>query len=235
MLDVARSDHWAASGVGPLHRASPAAKIAFVLMVVLSAVLTKNPFSLVVGYALILTVAGMSGLPWVRVMVLSWYAAVFAVLYSLSLHASLALRLLTIEKAIVPSCAMLMLIISTPYPRIFSLLGRFLPETLAAGLFMTYRTMFVLLDMMHNFYAAIRLRGGFSPGSIFKNSANISKGIAMLLVRAVERSTHTYEVMLVRGYNGSMAEPGALRLKRGDWLPLGTGASVLALVLFWKS
>jgi len=124
-----------------------------------------------------------------------------------------------------------MLIVSTPYPRIFSLLSTTLPEMLAAGLFMTYRTLFILLDMMDNFAAAIRLRGGFSPGSLYKNSINIARGIAMLLVRAVERASNLYAVMVVRGYNGSMADKGAIRLNRGDWLPLGTGVLVLMLVL----
>ena len=113
-----------------------------------------------------------------------------------------------------------MLIVSTPYPRIFSLLSAVLPEILAAGLFMTYRTLFILLDMMDNFVAAIRLRGGFSPGSLYKNSANISKGIGMLLVRAVERSSRLYAVMMVRGYSGSMAEQGP-----GETAPGGLAAA----------
>ena len=99
---------------------------------------------------------------------------------------------------------------------------------------MTYRTLFILLGMMDNFVAAIRLRGGFSPGSLYKNGANISKGIGMLLVRAVERSSRLYAVMVVRGYSGSMAETGPVRLHREDWLPLGTGSVILLLVLFWK-
>lgn len=234
MIDVARIDHWAASGSGPLHRASAGAKAIFLCLVVSAAVIAKNPYALAAGYAVLIAVAALAGLPWTRVMALSWYAAVFALLYSLSLRGGLWIRALFLVKAITPSCAMLMLIVSTPYPRIFSLLSTVLPEVLAAGLFMTYRTLFILLDMMDSFAAAIRLRGGFSPGSLYKNSSNISKGIAMLLVRAVERSTRIYEVMVVRGYRGSMAEASTIRFKREDWLPLCTGSAVLALVIFWK-
>ncbi len=234
MIDVARIDHWAASGSGPLHRASPVAKVIFLLLVVSAAVISKNPYSLMVGYSVLVIVAAVSGLPWPRVMVLSWYAAVFALLFSLSIRGGFWIRALFIVKAITPSCAMLMLIVSTPYPRIFSLISSVLPEMLAAGLFMTYRALFILLDMMDNFAAAIRLRGGFSPGSLYKNSANISKGIAMLLVRAVERASRIYAVMVVRGYSGSMAEKSSIRLQREDWLPLGTGCAVLLLVIVWK-
>jgi cobalt/nickel transport system permease protein len=165
---------------------------------------------------------------------LSWYGALFALLYGLSLRGGIWTVALLIIKAITPAFAVLMLIVSTPYPRIFSLLNVFLPEILAAGLFMTYRTLFILLDMMDNFAAAIRFRGGFSPGSLYKNSANISRGIGMLLVRAVERASRLYAVMAVRGYSGSMAEKGTVRFQRQDWLPLGTGMLLLLLVLVWK-
>jgi cobalt/nickel transport system permease protein len=234
LIDVAKIDYWAASGSGPFHRASIVAKIGFLLLVLAASLGSKSPRPLALGYVLILVVAAGARLPWLRIMVLSLYAAVFTILYIISLRGSLLLHLVLIVKAVTPALAVLMLIVSTPYPRIFSLLSAMLPEILAAGLFATYRTLFILLDMMGNFVAAIRLRGGFSPGSLYKNSANISKGIGMLLVRAVERSSRLYAVMVVRGYSGSMAEKASLRLHREDWLPLGTGALVLALVMVWK-
>lgn len=231
MIDVARIDHWAASGVGPFHRASTIAKAVFVLLVVAAAVVARSAYPLLAGYGLLLVVAVASDLPWLRVAMLSLYSALFAVLYGISLRGGFWVAVLFVLKAITPAFAVLMLIVSTPYPRIFSLLSVALPEMLAAGLFMTYRTLFILLDMMDNFAAAIRFRGGFSPGSLYKNSINISRGIAMLLVRAVERASNLYAVMVVRGYNGSMAEKGAVRLLRHDWLPLCAGATVLLFVL----
>lgn len=234
MIDVARIDHWAASGSGRFHQVSAISKVIFVLLVVSAAVIARKPGPLITGYGVLIVVAVTTGLPWTRVIVLSWYGALFALLYGISLRGGVETAALFIIKAITPAFAVLMLIVSTPYPRIFSLLSVLLPEILAAGLFMTYRTLFILLDMMDNFAAAIRLRGGFSPGSLYKNSANISRGIGMLLVRAVERASRLYAVMVVRGYNGSMAEKGTIRLQQQDWLPLGAGAIVLMLVLVWK-
>ncbi len=199
-----------------------------------AALAATNPYSLALGYVVLLVVAAAARLPWLRMMWLSLYAAVFTVLYIVSLRGDMLAHAVLIVKAITPALAVLMLIVSTPYPRIFSLLSAVLPEILAAGLFMTYRTLFILLDMMDNFVAAIRLRGGFSPGSLYKNSANISKGIGMLLVRAVERSSRLYAVMVVRGYSGSMAEQGPVKMHREDWLPLGTGTVVLTLVILWR-
>ncbi len=234
MIDVAKIDYWAASGSGPFHRASILAKFTFLLLVLAAALSAQNFFPLALGYGIIVLVAAAARLPWLRIVGLSLYAAVFTVLYMLSLRGGAMAHGVLIAKAVTPALAVLMIIVTTPYPRIFSLLSAVLPEVLAAGLFMTYRTLFILLDMMDNFVAAIRLRGGFSPGSLYKNGANISKGIGMLLVRAVERSSRLYAVMVVRGYSGSMAEKSPVRLHREDWLPLGTGGVILLLVLVWK-
>ncbi len=206
----------------------------FLLLVLAAALSAKNFFPLALGYGVIVLVAAAARLPWLRIVGLSLYAAVFTVLYMISLRGGAMAHGVLIAKAVTPALAVLMIIVTTPYPRIFSLLSAVLPEVLAAGLFMTYRTLFILLDMMDNFVAAIRLRGGFSPGSLYKNGANISKGIGMLLVRAVERSSRLYAVMVVRGYSGSMAEKAPVRLHREDWLPLGTGSIILLLVLVWK-
>lgn len=234
MIDVAKIDHWASSGNSLFHRASPIAKVIFLILVVLAAVVARDPAPLMAGYVILFVVTASTGLPWVSVTTLSWYSAVFALLYGLSFRGGVWMTALFMVKAITPSFAVLMLIVSTPYPRIFALLSVLLPEILAAGLFMTYRTLFILLDMMGNFAVSIRLRGGFSPGSLYKNGANISKGIGMLFVRAVERASRIYAVMIVRGYRGSMAEKGAVRLHPEDWLPLGAGSLIVALVLFWK-
>ncbi len=234
MIDVARIDHWAASGSGPLHRASTFSKVLFLLLVVAAAVTAHNPYPLAGGYALMVLIAVVSRMPWFKMVILSLYAAMFALIYALSVRGSFWVYALLVFKAITPSLAMLTLIMTTPYPKIFTLLSAALPEMLAAGLFMTYRTLFILLEMMGNFAAAIRLRGGFSPGSLYKNSSNISKGVGMLLIQAVERASRLYAVMAVRGYSGSMAQKGADRLRREDWLPFTMGAAVLSLVLFWR-
>ncbi len=235
MIDVARIDYWAASGSGAFHRASVLAKVIFVTLVVSAAVLSRNVAALVAGYGILLIVTTAARLPVLRIMMMSLYAAIFAALYGISLRGvGLTVYGLVIFKAVTPALAVLMLIVSTPYPRLFSLTSSVLPELPAAGLFMTYRSFFILLDMMNNFIVALRFRAGLSRGRIMKTIANIPRGIAMLLVAAVERSSRLYAVMAVRGYSGSMAEKERLGLTRHDWLPLGAGGLVLLFVLVWK-
>ncbi len=234
LIDVAKIDYWAASGSSHFHKASVLSKVAFLLMVLAAALTAKSPYPLVCGYGVILFAAAAARLPWFRIMMLSFYAAVFTLFYIISLRGGLWVNAILILKSITPALAVLTFVVSTPYPKIFSLMSTVLPEIIASGLFMTYRTLFILLGMMDSFAAAIRLRGGFSPGSLSKNSANISKGLAMLLIRSVERATRLYAVMAVRGYNGSMAEARIGRLSSNDWLPIMTGLVVLMLVVVWK-
>ncbi len=234
MIDVARIDHWASHGTGLLHRASVAAKLFFLACAVAAAVAARDPLPLAAAYVLLIGTAMVTGLPWLAIGLLSLYAAVFAVLYAVSLRGDLWLYALVLLKAVTPAYAVGMLIVSTPYPRIFSFLAAFLPGTLAAGLFMTYRTFFILLDMMQDFGTAVRLRGGLTPGNIVRNGANLTRGLGALLVRAVERSQRLYAVMTVRGYGGSMAETSIGGLAGVDWLPVSAGGAVLAVVLAWR-
>jgi cobalt/nickel transport system permease protein len=233
MIDIARIDYWAANGASRFHRASVLSKFLFLFCVIAAVVVTRDAVLLAVACAVLVVLAALSGLPWAAIGLLSLYAAVFALLYAISLRGGVWTYALLLLKAVTPAYAVGMLVASTPYPRIFSFLSVFLPEILAAGMFMTYRTLFILLDMMDNFGTAIRLRGGFSPGNIIKNGSNIAKGVGMLLVRAVERSQRLYAVMAVRGYNGSMADKTVGSFGGSDWLPLGAGMSILALVLLW--
>src|SRR5512139_4224870 len=62
LIDVARIDHWAASGTGPFHRASTFSKILFLLLVVGGAVTAKSPYPLMTAYAVILVVVSSSRL-----------------------------------------------------------------------------------------------------------------------------------------------------------------------------
>jgi cobalt/nickel transport system permease protein len=234
MIDVARIDYWAANGAGRFHRASVAAKLVFFVCAVAAAIMARDPAPLALVYGFLVVLAAVCTLPWRGIVLLSFYAALFALFYAFSMHAGISLYALFVLKAVTPAYAVGMLITSTPYPRIFAFLSAVFPEVITSGLFMTYRTLFILLDMMHNFGTAIRLRGGFSPGNLVKNGSNIAKAIGALLVKAVERASRLFAVMSVRGYSGSMAERSPGRLIKDDWLPLGAGGGILIVVLAWR-
>ncbi len=235
MIDVARIDFWAASGSSLFHRASVLSKLILVVLVVTASVLSRSFHALAAGYALLMAVSAAAGLPFFRMAALSLYAAVFAGLYGLSLRgAGLPEYGLLIFKAVTPAFSVLILISTTTYPRLFSFIGNLLPGLLSSGLFMTYRTLFILLDLMHHLTIALRLRAGLSRAGELRTISALPRALAMLLVKTVESSSRMYAVMTVRSYSGSMAEAERLRLTRHDWLPVGAGLAVLGLVISWR-
>ena len=86
MIDVARVDYWAANGSGPFHRASVLSKLLFLALVVAAAVASRDPYPLAVGTGMLVVLAALAGLPWAAIGALSMYAAVFALLYAVSLR-----------------------------------------------------------------------------------------------------------------------------------------------------
>jgi energy-coupling factor transporter transmembrane protein EcfT len=99
------------------------------------------------------------------------------------------------------------------------------------GLFLTYRSTFILLELIGNLIRALRLRGGLTPGRYLKNIINFSSGIGLLLVRGFDLSERFYGVMRIRGYNGKMAEVESKKLGKRDAAPILIGILICALSL----
>jgi hypothetical protein len=75
VIDVARIDYWAASGTGPLHRTSTISKVIFVLMAVSAAIVARSPYSLMAGYCILVAIAAVSELPWIKLILLFLFHA----------------------------------------------------------------------------------------------------------------------------------------------------------------
>jgi energy-coupling factor transporter transmembrane protein EcfT len=100
---------------------------------------------------------------------------------------------------------MILLLSTTPYNDIIGFVGRVMPRVLRDGLFMTYRSFFILFKLMDNFITALRLRGGFQPKKFWKNSGNIGSGVGILFIHAYDKSQRLYDVMSIRGYSGNLS------------------------------
>jgi energy-coupling factor transporter transmembrane protein EcfT len=111
-------------------------------------------------------------------------------------------------KALSASLAMVILIVTTPYPDVFSSIEPVLPRIITEGLFLTYRSLFVLLELTDNLVKGLRVRGGLTHGRYIKNVVNFSSGIGLLLVRGLDLSEKFYGVLNVRGYSGRISGGG---------------------------
>ncbi len=100
---------------------------------------------------------------------------------------------------------MVILIVTTPYPEVFSCIRPVLPGIISEGLLLTYRSLFILLELTDNLVRGLRVRGGLTRGRYIKNVVNFSSGIGLLLVRGLDMSEKFYGVLSVRGYSGKIS------------------------------
>ena len=124
---------------------------------------------------------------------------------------------------------MLMLMTTTPYPQLFAILHRFLPRAVGDGLLLTYRFLFVLLDLIGDIWTALRLRGGLTSGRHVRNVAHISAGFGLLFLRAIALSERLYAAMRVRGYAGRLMAKRRSTFSGDDLYPLCLGLSLAGL------
>jgi len=205
-MDIARIDYWATSGTSTVHKATAYSKVAASALVVATVVVSRDLYVLVTLYALVLVTVRAAGLPLKKVLAISLYPGLFAVLFALSQAGQgWALPAVIIMKALTAATAMLLLVSTTPYADVVGLFGRFLPRVVADGLFMTYRSFFILIKMLDNFLDALKLRGGYSPRRLVRNAGNMASGVGMLFIRAYDLSQRLYDVMSVRGYSGKLS------------------------------
>ncbi len=233
-MDIAAIDYWANSNVSRIHRASALGKGATALAFVAAVVITSSPYLLASLYLILLAGVFASRLPASRLVALAAYPTVFALLFAASQwNGNFTGPAVLLLKAFTAAQAMVLLITTTPYPDVFSAVARVVPGPVSDGLFLTYRSFFLLLREMGRAATALRLRGGLRPGSHVSNAANLARALGTLLVRALDLSERLYAVLRVRGYRGRLETGARWRtVTKTDALPLGAGAVALTLAVF---
>ncbi|MCL4552633.1 MAG: ATP-binding cassette domain-containing protein [Candidatus Marsarchaeota archaeon] len=232
-MDIGSIDYWANNRTSSIHSASALAKAIGAVMIIATVVVTNQVFLLLSVYLLLVAAVFITRLPALRLIALAGYPAAFAAIFAISQWSGTWVTpAVIILKAITAAQAMVLLITTTPYPDVFAMIGRFLPRIIADGLFITYRSLFILLEEMGHIITAMRLRGGLHKGRYLSNGRNLSRGLGFLLLRAIDMSEHIYNVLRVRGYRGRMVATARWRRASAfDVLPLSIGAFALALAL----
>jgi len=236
-FDVAIIDYWSTSGRSMLHRAGPAAKLTMAACFVAAVVITHHVALLAAVYALCVGLLVSARVPAPKVMLIASYPALFALIFVISeWDGTWQTPALVFGRALAAALALVTLLVTTPYPRVFSLLSRVLPGIVGEALFLTYRSVFLLLDMAGNLVTATRVRSGLQLRHPLVNLRNLSLAMGKLLIHAFDRSELQYDIMVVRGYSGHIAAPGrAWNAVATDALPIILGAAALAaaIILRW--
>lgn len=232
-MDIGSVDYWATSGHSLYHGASAPSKLVSSLLIVAAAMLTRDVVILIAIYLAGLSAVIAARLPARQLMVLAAYPAIFSTLFVISQWDGTLVRpAIIILRAMDSALAMLLLITTTPYPQVFATLRFLLPRVVLDGLFLTYRSLFLLLDVAGDLLVALRLRGGLVWRNPIRSAANIGYGLGPLLLRALALSQRFYDAMRLRGYTGQLVSGRDwYRLRPADALPVGLGLVLLAVGL----
>jgi cobalt/nickel transport system permease protein len=203
MIQLSYLDFSAVEGKSRLHRSSPATKMIGMGLVLFGVVALRSIPGLLLIYAILLALFFISRIP-LKIFSLTLYPLTFAVFFIFLSGFQLRFILLVFLKVLCGSTGVVLLLATTPYPRVFRVLGRFLPSILVTALFLTYRSVFILLEVFEETEHAIYLRGGVQWKHPWRSLANISNAFGHLILKGIDNSEKMYESMMLRGFKNKI-------------------------------
>jgi cobalt/nickel transport system permease protein len=207
MIQLSYLDYVAVERKSFLHRLSPIFKVIGMAFVLLGLITIRNLSGLVLLYGMILALFFLSRTS-IRLFPLTLYPLIFAILFIFISGFRIAFILLIFFKVLCGSTGVVLLLATTPYPSIFSVLGRVLPSAFVTALFLTYRSIFILLNILEETQQALYLRGGFQWRHPWRSLINISNAFGHLIIRGIDASEEMYESMVLRGFKNKIHYKG---------------------------
>ena len=207
MIQLSYLDYLAVEGRSFLHRLSPMLKIIGMLLVLSGVVILRNLSGLLLLYGILLSLFFACRLP-LRIFCLTLYPLLFAILFILISDFQAHFILLVFLKVLSGSTGVVLLLATTPYPSIFASLDKFLPSLFVTALFLTYRSIFILLKVLEETQYAIHLRGGFQWRHPKRSLVNISSAFGHLIIKGIDASEKMYEAMILRGFKNKIRYRG---------------------------
>ncbi len=203
MIQLSYLDYIAVEGKSFLHRTSPMLKIAGMVLVLAGVVLLRDLFGLFLLYATLLGLFFASRQP-LKIFPLTLYPLIFAILFLFLSGFQIYFILTIFLKVLSGSTGIVLLLATTPYPSIFVALDKFLPSLFVTALFLTYRSIFILLKILEETQHALYLRGGFQWRHPWRSLANISNAFGHLIIKGIDASEKMYESMMLRGFKNKI-------------------------------
>ena len=203
MIQLSYLDYIAVEKRSFLHRLSPKLKIVGMIVVLFVIVTVRSLSGLFLLYGILLALYFTAKVP-VKIFSLTLYPLIFAVLFIFLSGFQIFFILLIFLKVLCGSTGVILLLASTPYPSIFSALGRILPSSFVMALFLTYRSIFILMTVLEDTQHALYLRGGIQWKHPRRSLINISNAFGHLIIQGIDASEKMYESMVLRGFKGKI-------------------------------
>jgi cobalt/nickel transport system permease protein len=199
MMQLSYLDYLAVEGKSWLHRLPPARKIIGVILALMGIVTLRSIPGMASLYGVLLLLFFTSRVP-LKIFPLTLYPLLFAFFFIFISGFQLHFIALVFLKVLSGSTSVVLLLATTPYPSIFRTLGKVLPSLFVTALFLTYRSVFILMNVLEETQHAIYLRGGFQWRHPWRSIVNISNAFGHLILRGIDASEKMYESMMLRGF-----------------------------------
>jgi len=207
MIQLSYLDYSAVEGRSWLHHAPTMGKMVGMGVVLLGVVTLRSLSGLFSLYAILLALFFTSRVP-LKIFSLTLYPLVFALLFVFVSGIQPYFILLIFLKVLSGSTGVVLLLATTPYPSIFRLLGKILPSLFVTALFLTYRSIFILLDVFEETQHALYLRGGLQWRHPWRSLINVSNAFGHLIIKGIDASERMYESMVLRGFENKIHYKG---------------------------
>ncbi len=246
--------YYSENGRSLLSKTSPWMKLIALIATILVLTTAQNVVLLAALYISILALYWRSGLPlknlfnWYLLPVLFVLSLVILLIWNepgiqlISLHTSwlsltltdkgllLVIRLLL--KALISMTASLLLLMTTRYAHLSTMIYRIFPSPIDQIFLMSYRFLFVTLSMVDSIIRAFKSRGGGFIKSMRRQSRTFAEIFALVFIRSYDRAERVSKAMESRGYNGTYiaatdVQPMVLR----DYVILLMAFSIAAYLL----
>ena len=207
MIQLSYLDYSAVEGKSWLHRVPASGKMLGMGFVLLGVVTLRSLPSLFSLYVLLLALFFISRVP-LKIFSLTLYPLIFAFLFIFISGFQPYFILLIFLKVLSGSTGVVLLLATTPYPSIFHLLGKILPSLFVTALFLTYRSIFILLNVFEETQHALYLRGGLQWRHPWRSLINVSNAFGHLIITGIDASEKMYEAMVLRGFENKIHYKG---------------------------
>ncbi len=226
-------DQWS-QGSSPLHARDPRAKIAVLLvfLVVLATTAGDALPTLAIDAALLAAGTLIAGLPLgrllLRAMVILPFSLTFGVISWLAGDQQRAVAL--VEKSYLSTVAVLLLVGTTPLPRLLSGLEALgTPRLLVLVAQFLYRYLFVISEQAQHLRLAASCREGNARRHRLGKFRAAAGALAVLFARSYYRAEGIHQAMLARAFSGRFVSLRPLRFRTADGLFTAAIAAVLIL------
>jgi cobalt/nickel transport system permease protein len=203
VIQLSYLDYSAVEGKSLLHRLPTKVKLVGTAFILAGVVTVRSVPVLLGVYAFLLLLFFGSRVPR-GIFSLTLYPLIFAFLFIFISGFQVGFILLIFLKVLSGSTCVVLLLATTPYPAVFSVLGRFLPSIFVTALFLTYRSVFILLEILEETRHALYLRGGFQWRHPWRSLVNIANAFGHLIIKGIDASERMYEGMVIRGFEGKI-------------------------------